>query len=189
MSDNNNIEVKTGSLLVAEPFMMDGYFKRTVVQICDHIADQGTIGFILNRPTNLLMHEIVDGFPEFEAPVMFGGPVANETIHYMHRVGDLLENSTEIAKGIFWGGDFTQLKFLIENKVIKPGDIQFYLGYSGWSQGQLAEELTTGSWIVAEPDINYLFSVKAINMWSQVLKNLGHNFGVIADMPDNVSLN
>lgn len=186
---HNKNRVRTGSLLVAEPFMMDGYFKRTVVQICDHHADQGTVGFILNRPTNLLMHDIVDGFPEFDAPVLYGGPVSNETIHYLHRVGDLLEKSTEIARGIFWGGDFTQLKFLIENKIIKRGDIQFYLGYSGWSEGQLDGEIKAGSWIIAEPDVNYLFNVKPTQMWSQVLKNIGKNYCVIADMPDNVSLN
>jgi putative transcriptional regulator len=182
-------ELQHGKLLIAEPYMMDGYFKRAVVLITDYNKEEGTVGFILNRKTQLKMHELIDDFPEFHAPVFYGGPVANGSIHYLHRCGDLLEGSTEVLNGVYWGGDFLKLKFLVETKVIKEQDIRFYIGYSGWSEGQLEEEMETGSWIVGRGDINYIFSAKASRLWSTVLKHKGNNYGVIGDMPDNISLN
>lgn len=98
---------------MAEPFMLDPNFKRSVILICEH-ADHGTTGFILNKPLDMKIHELIADFPESKAPVHIGGPVAVDSVHYLHNVGDLLENSLEVSPGIYWGGDFEKLKFLLE---------------------------------------------------------------------------
>lgn len=184
----NNL-LQQGQVLIAEPFMADTNFKKTVVALCDYSMKDGSVGFILNRPTNHMMEEVMNDFPEFESYIHYGGPVANDTIHYIHRVGDLLEGSKEIIKGLYWGGDFNKLKFLIKNKVILPLDIRFYIGYSGWTPGQLEEEIEINSWIIDEIDINYPFLDNNVDMWATCLHNKGNNFAVLADMADTTSLN
>jgi putative transcriptional regulator len=182
-------QVNTGQILIAEPFMWDSNFKRSVVLLCDHSAEEGTVGFILNKPLEMRVDELITDFPEFDAPVFFGGPVQTDTIHYIHAVGDLLEESTKIIPGVYWGGDFEKLKVLIRSQLIQPKDIRFFVGYSGWSEGQLIDELTDGSWMVSELHPNYVFNSDPDNLWQQALTNLGDTYTVIAQMPDTVNWN
>lgn len=181
-------EIKNGTVLLAEPFMMDRNFKRTAILLTEH-NDQGSLGFIMNRPSKMKINELVEDFPELDAPVHFGGPVQTNTLHYLHRVGDLLADSKEIIPGIFWGGDYGELKFLIQQGLVAPRDIKFFVGYSGWSEGQLVDEMKFGSWVTAPMYANYLFKTQAKKLWSQVMVNKGDIFSVIADIPDAASFN
>ena len=88
-----------GSLLISEPFLLDSYFKRTVVLLSEHDS-KGTLGFILNKPTDVKLNDAVEDFPEFDAPLYFGGPVETDTLFYIHTVGLLLEGAKEITSGI-----------------------------------------------------------------------------------------
>lgn len=168
--------------------MEDPNFKRAAILLCDHGAD-GSVGFIINKPLDIRVDELVEGFPEFDAMVRLGGPVQTDTLHYLHTVGDLLEGSQAISKGVYWGGDFEKLKFLITTELIKPKDIRFFVGYSGWSVGQLNEEMEIGSWFTAEPDANYLFKMRSKRVWRKAMQNKGSTFSVIAEMPEFVSWN
>ena len=181
-------KIQTGTVLLAEPFMLDPNFKRTTVLLVDHSVE-GSVGFIINRKMDLSVNELIDEFPEFNAPVYFGGPVGSDTIHYLHCKGDLLEGSDEIARNVYWGGDYTRLKFLITTGLVTPRDIRFFVGYSGWSEDQLEEELNHGSWVTAGMDTNYLFSSDPDKLWKQVMSNKGANFTVIADMEEDVKYN
>ncbi len=173
---------------MAEPFMLDANFKRAAVLLCEH-SEEGSIGFILNRKLDMRVDELVADFPEFKAPVFFGGPVQTDTIHYLHNVGELLEDSRLISPGVWWGGNFEKLKFLISSKLIEPHNIRFFVGYSGWSEGQLADEMGWGSWVAADMHPNYLFKTKPDQLWSQIMSNKGDTYTVIASMPDSVSYN
>ena len=182
------MELKAGKLLIAEPFMLDPNFKRAVILICEHAA-HGTTGFILNKLLDIKIGDLISDFPDFKARVQIGGPVAVDSVHYLHNVGDLLDDSIEVCSGVYWGGDFEKLKFLIENGLIKEDNIRFFVGYSGWSDNQLEEELKDSSWLIDEMDANYLFKVKPFVLWQTVLHNKGNTYSVIAQMPDSVSLN
>ncbi|MBL7805571.1 MAG: YqgE/AlgH family protein [Saprospiraceae bacterium] len=181
-------EVKSGQILLAEPFMQDPYFRRAVVLLCEH-HDEGSVGFILNKSIDMGLNDLMTEFPKFETEVFYGGPVQTDTLHYVHNVGDLLEESVKVADGVWWGGDFEQLKFLISSQLIEPHNIRFFVGYSGWSSGQLSEELGYGSWVQADMDANYLFKTKPRELWSQVMYNKGNVFEILADMPEHISLN
>ncbi|MBK7872347.1 MAG: YqgE/AlgH family protein [Saprospiraceae bacterium] len=181
-------DITRGKVLLAEPFMLDPNFKRTAVLLCEH-DEEGSVGFILNKPIGMTVDELVEGFPEFDSEVCIGGPVQPDTIHYIHNVGDLLEGSTRIIDNIYWGGDFDKLKFLISQELIKPHNIRFFVGYSGWSEGQLSDEMGYGSWLVADMDANYLFKARAELLWSQVMYNKGNAYTIIAQMPDTISWN
>jgi putative transcriptional regulator len=180
--------IKSGTILLAEPFMLDQNFKRTAVLLVDH-GKEGSIGFILNRQVDMRVDELVDDFPEFDAPIYYGGPVGTDTVHYLHAKGDLLEGSDEVAKGIYWGGDYNQLRFLIRQELIKPRDIRFFVGYSGWSENQLEEELSLGSWVTAPTFANYVFKSDPQKLWSQVMDHKGNAFSVIADMNEEPNYN
>ena len=185
----NETSIASGKLLLAEPFMLDPNFKRSVVLLCEHDAKQGSLGFILNKPLNMNIKELIGDFPEIESDVYYGGPVATDTIHYLHTVGDLLNDSVEIHKGVFWGGDFEKLKFLISSDLILAKDVRFFVGYSGWSEAQLIDELKLGSWVMADMDSNYVFNPKIDELWKKAMENKGNPFEVIAQMADYHRLN
>ena len=166
-------KANTGNILIAEPFMVDPNFKRSVVLLCDHTKDEGTVGFVLNKPLGLRINELIIDFPQFDIEVYYGGPVQTDSIHYIHNVGGLLDNSTKVVDGVWWGGDFDKLKFLISSEMIKPHNIRFFVGYSGWSPGQLNEEMNFGSWVISDMFANYLFKSRPTKLWKQVMNNKG----------------
>jgi putative transcriptional regulator len=176
-------QVTRGKILLAEPFMLDPNFKRTAVLLCDH-DEEGSLGFVMNKPLNVRVDELIEAFPEFVSEVYLGGPVQTDTIHYVHNVGDLLEGSVKVVDGVYWGGDFDKLKFLITQQLILPHNIRFFVGYSGWSEGQLTDEMLYGSWVVADMDANYLFKTPSDSLWKQVMYNKGDTYTVIANIPD-----
>ncbi|MCP4440217.1 MAG: YqgE/AlgH family protein [Aureispira sp.] len=173
--------LKTGICLLSDPFMLDPNFRRAVILICDH-QKEGSVGFILNKPISMSIDSLVSSFPEFDSEVYYGGPMQTDTIHYIHTKGDLLEGSIEVLPGIYWGGDFTQLKTLIENKLITTNDIRFFVGYSGWSEGQLKAEMDIFSWLIADCDPNYIFSTENDTLWKTALENEGDTYSVIGQM-------
>ena len=182
-------QIEKGKLLVAEPYLFDPNFKRSVVLVTGHSDEEGTIGFILNKPLKLNIDELLKGFPEFDAEVFYGGPVSTESVHFIHRAGNILDDSQPIGNGLFWGGDYEKLKFLINSKLIKPGDIRFFVGYAGWDFAQLREEMQRRNWFVAEFDSNYMFKSQSKNLWKEVLQNKGDRYSVIAQMPDTFIFN
>ena len=181
--------VESGKILLAEPFMLDPNFKRSAVLLCDHSKDDGSVGVILNKPLQTKIDELIDEFPSFDSEVFFGGPVQMDTVHYLHNVGDLLEESIEVCRGVFWGGDFEKLKFLVAQELIKPHQIRFFVGYSGWSEGQLTDELNYGSWVLANMDANYVFKSEPETLWQSIMENKGSTYSVIAQMPEDLSWN
>lgn len=168
--------------------MLDPNFKRSAVLLCEH-SEEGSVGFIMNKPLNMRIDDLIDGFPEFDSEVFFGGPVQTDTIHYIHNVGSLVEDSIKITDGVYWGGDFEKLKFLITSNLILPKDIRFFVGYSGWTEGQLNDEMVYGSWVLADMDANYLFKSEPKKLWTQVMYNKGDAYTVIAQMPETSNWN
>jgi putative transcriptional regulator len=184
----NTQAVDKGTVLLAEPFSLDTNFRRTAVILTEH-HQEGSVGFIMNRRMDIHIGDLLNDFPEFKSRVYFGGPVATDSLHFLHNVGELLEGSVKIKNGVYWGGDFTKLKFLIGSELITPRNIRFYIGYSGWSSGQLLDELSSGSWVLADMHANYLFKSNPEGLWEQIMTNKGSIYSVIAKMPDTVNWN
>lgn len=182
------ITANTGSLLISEPFLSDSCFKRSVVLLSERDA-KGALGFILNKPTDLKVNEAVDDFPAFEAPLYFGGPVDTDTLFYIHTIGKKLDGSREIIPGIFWGGDYDQLKFLIDTKQIRSNQIRFYAGYSGWEPKQLDDEVKEHSWMLSDANRQFTFFENPKMLWSQVLKSMGSEYAMMANFPEDPALN
>lgn len=178
-----------GKLLISEPFLMDPNFQRSVILISDY-QDEGTVGFVLNHPSLLLLRDLVPEMPDAEFPVYLGGPVATDTVHFIHRCYDKLNDGVEISKGIYWGGNFEALKILINTNSIKPDEIKFFIGYSGWAENQLQSEIKENTWIVSNqyhPDL--VFSADEEEVWREVIVNLGPKYAHVSNFPQNPNLN
>ncbi len=185
---SNKSKVKNGTVLLSEPFSDSGFFHRTAVLMCD-VHPKGALGFCLNKPLDMQIGELVRDFPVFDSEVYCGGPVSNDTLYFLHNLGDLLEGSEKVCDGVYWGGNFKELKVFIENEMITPDRIRFFVGYSGWEPGQLEEEMEDGHWILADMDANYLFKSNPHDLWQKIMKNKGNPFHVIAEIPDSISWN
>ncbi len=182
------LKPEKGVLLLAEPFMESPEFKRSVILIAEH-NDKGTMGFILSRKLNITPSQAIDNFPEFDDELYYGGPVNADQLFYLHTKPKLLEGSIEVMPGIYLGGDYEALKNLIDIKKITPKDIRFFVGYSGWSAGQLKKELKENSWIVMPGALDHFKATNNKNLWKEILKGKGGKYSVVADFPEDPTLN
>ena len=182
------LEPEVGRILVSEPFLLDSYFKRSVILLGEH-GTEGSVGFILNKPTDLTLNDALEDFPPFDMPLYFGGPVQTDTIHFLHTLGEQLEGSKEILPGIFWGGSLETLKLLIDTNQINKEEIRFFAGYSGWEPRQLEDELKGRTWIVSNCKKNFAFSTQPEELWGEVLRTMGSQYAILANFPEDPSLN
>lgn len=184
-----DIKPKKGKLLIAEPTLTgDVSFNRSVVLLAEH-GEQGSVGFILNKPLDYHINDLVT---EIEIPfqVYNGGPVEQDNLYFIHKVPHLITNSVEISDGIYWGGDFENLIDLINKGIISEGDIRFFLGYSGWSSLQLDQELSSKSWVVVQNDYESAIIHKSSDtFWKEKMMELGGNYMLWSNAPENPSLN
>lgn len=185
----NRIEPSTGKLLISEPFLMDPNFKRSVILLTEH-SEEGTIGFVLNQPSNLLLKDLIPDLWQANYTVYVGGPVEMDTIHFIHRCYDKLNSGEEISNGIYWGGNFETLKILVNNNAIDETEVKFFVGYSGWGEEQLQAEITENTWIVSEKyQKDTLFSHSEEELWRKVIIDLGPKYAHITNFPIDPNLN
>jgi putative transcriptional regulator len=134
----------------------------------------------------LLLKDLLPECPEAVHPVFIGGPVGNDTLHFIHRCYDRMNSGAEIGEGIYWGGNFEALKLLISNNQIAENEIRFFVGYSGWGEGQLNNEIEQNSWLITNsynPEL--LFINDDENLWKEVVIAMGPKFAHIANFPEN----
>ncbi len=184
----NNITPGKGKLLISEPFLLDYYFKRSVVLLAEHNED-GSFGVIMNKPINASFNDIVKDFPEFEAQLFLGGPVKNDSLFFIHTLGDKIENSAEILEGLFWGGDIDQVKEMITLNLLNSDDIRFYVGYSGWASKQLEGELEKNSWVISRTTADNLMVTDPSELWGEILKTLGEEYSLWTNFPADPAAN
>jgi putative transcriptional regulator len=182
------IKARTGRLLLSEPFMQDPYFKRSVVFLTEH-SEEGSFGLILNKPIPMYLNEAVENAPVFDSRLGLGGPVQNETLHYLHQKGDLIPNSVEVIEGVFWGGDFEVIKKMMLADELEPDDIRLFVGYAGWAEGQLKNEMDTQSWIVGKASKKLLFDEAPESLWSDILSGMGKPYSYMVNLPEDPRLN
>ena len=185
----SSITPASGRLLISEPFMNDSNFKRSVILLAEH-SQEGTLGYVLNHQSEYKLSDVLPDIAYSEIPVYVGGPVANNTLHFIHRCPDKIEGGVEIWDGIYWGGSFDKVKELVATFQITENDIKFFAGYSGWTPGQVENEIEEDTWIVANkfnPEI--VFTHDEQNIWREVVISLGQRYAHIANFPEDPALN
>ena len=177
-----------GKILISEPFLPDTFFNRSIVYLTDHNT-KGSVGFILNKKLNIKMSDTISGFDGWEENLNMGGPVSPDTLHYLHKLGHLIPQSVLVDDDIYWGGDIDAIRELIRASVIKNDQIRFFLGYSGWSAGQLERELKENSWVIAKVKSDTVMNSRGDEGWKRVLRSFKNKYRMWADFPESPEMN
>ncbi len=184
----NNVSPKKGRILIAEPFLPGNYFNRSVILLVA-CSKKGSVGFILNKKVDLAIHDVLPDFPEFAGDVYLGGPVATDSIYFIHKLGRKLPGSIHVMGNLYWGGDFELLKQQIASGLIHPSEIRFFVGYSGWDSGQLEREIKEDSWLVTDVEEESVMRDLEQESWLDFVKKAGNRYSVWENFPENPALN
>lgn len=165
------------SMLVAPPSLLSPPFNEAVVIIAGH-QKNGTLGFILNRPTGITIRDLMEDDDEHdpfhtEKPVLFGGPVEKNTgfIIYEHDDDTPLAPGFMITKNL----SISPARTLLDEAALGqlPGRFDLFLGYASWSKGQLAAELNRGDWLHTPLYTDLIFDVSYEERWLKSYEQLG----------------
>lgn len=189
LSFKNKRKATRGRVLISDPFSKDVYFGRSVVYLCDHNKD-GTFGFVLTNFIDLNLSDIAKNFPNITSKVSIGGPVQTDSIYFIHMLGNRIPGSVEVSDGIYIGGDYDLLLEKINSGELDETKVRFFLGYSGWSAGQLDDEIKRNNWIVA-PVLNPLeiMDTSITDVWKKFMKREGKKYDVLSRAPLDFSDN
>ena len=174
----------TGSLLIAHPNMLDPNFRRAVLFISAHDPNDGAMGVILNRPLDKHVCDLVgDAPPEglADVPVFLGGPVGKNQLMFAafeweDANGLKLNHNVNAAEAQGHLGE-------------DPTSIRAFVGYAGWSAGQLEAEMKQKSWILQKPSRAALKPDRLPKLWFEIMRGLGPWYKLLAAAPDDPSLN
>jgi putative transcriptional regulator len=178
----------TSRLLVATPVLQSPDFDRTVVLVLEH-GDQGALGVVLNRPSELAVAEPLPQWEPFvvDPPVVFvGGPVAPSAAICLARARD--ETEIDAWMPLFDGLGTVDLER-------HPADIpvlerlRVFAGYAGWGPGQLEGEIGEGAWFVVDSDPDDALSTEPAGLWRTVLKRQGGDYALVSTFPPDPTLN
>jgi putative transcriptional regulator len=186
--DNNDFLPARGKVLLAEPFLEGKYFKRSVVLLADE-NEEGFVGFVLNKPINLTIDDLIVSIDNYEGNVFIGGPVEEDKVYYIHTIPDLIPNSIPIFDNLYWGGDFQIIKDLLDQKMIIKDQIRFFVGYAGWSPGQLEDEILTESWLVSKISVDEIMTLSSDDLWKRSVEKLGGKYKLWSNFPENPKMN
>ena len=184
----NKLKVKKGRILLSEPLSLDSVFFRSMVLLTEH-NDEGSIGYMLNKPTSYRLNQILSTNYSFNPIVHFGGPVQPDTLHFIHTLGEKLPGSKAVVDGLYWNGDFEIVKLIAEQNQLDDNKIRFFLGYSGWAPNQLEDELKRKFWLIENADINFIMTNRHPESWKNFLKMKGDKYKPWLNVPVNPTYN
>jgi putative transcriptional regulator len=170
-----------GSLLVATPALVDPNFRRTVVLVAEH-GEAGAMGVVLNRPSETAVAEAIPELVSFagdEEPVFVGGPVAVDSLLALAEVEEP-DETLELVVGAVG---------FVQDLEVPSLRGRVFVGYAGWSPGQIEAELDEESWIVVPAEPDDVFSDDPDELWSSVLRRQGGPLALLSSMPPDPSLN
>lgn len=167
-----------GSLLVAEPFLSEECFNHAVILLVDHGEGYPSMGLTLNKKSDYNLSDIVNEVNKnIEVPVFNGGPVGDDRMFYLHTLPGLFNESIEVAKGLYIGGDYNQVLEYVNAGCPTDGLLRFYVGYSGWEPGQLAKEIEQNVWAVTKPrNYSKLLTGNPGSLWHKTVSSMGPRY-------------
>ena len=189
--DFKNKQYEKGSLLIANPVLPDPNFSRTVILLCNH-NDQGSFGLVINRSTQLKAPDLfssIDILKSYNAKIYIGGPVSQSMVFYLYRSSRNVIDLDEICSGVYLGSNLETLESLYLDIKNPEENIRFYLGYSGWSGGQLDGEMEQNSWLIQSANEQFVFLDSEELIWLKTVNSLGEKYQYLTKAPVNPQWN
>jgi len=177
-------ELQAPLLLIAMPQILDPFFHRSVVLLVHHDAE-GSLGFIINRPTAISVSEILSGMEiewngEGDVVAHFGGPVQPQlgTVLFCPTGGN--GEDPAAAAEVIPGVSLTQHVGTLSHLAVKPPRcFRLLLGYAGWGAGQLVQEILRNDWLTAPAAEELVFAADPEEVWRQALESVGVDPGAL----------
>jgi putative transcriptional regulator len=160
-------EPAPGVLLVATEDMPDPRFWRSVILLLEH-DDSGTLGLIINRPTDVPLHEALPELPASEHAMYWGGPVAENLVLLLGRGAPPEGQSEPVLDEVWWSADGNLLESALAAG-IGQDRLRVFLGHAGWAPGQLAGELDRDSWALFRAEPEQMFSSEPETLWDSLM--------------------
>ncbi len=177
-----------GDLLIALPTQISDPFHRAVVLLCMHDDTDGSLGLVVNRPTQLSLNRLLDR--PVEGHVIYeGGPVERDCLTYLHRCEDRIQQSQPVMGDVCFCGDVHDVIQTVTDDLVTSSEIRFFAGYSGWEPGQLEKELEDDCWLITHGNSDMIFKQDPSTLWSRILRKMGGEYAILANFPADPSLN
>lgn len=177
-----------GKLLIAHPLLNDGFFNRSVVYISQY-EQESVVGFVLNFKTHVKLRDIRPQVQNGYLPIFEGGPVAKNQLFFLHTLGEKIPNAMHIQDNLYFGGDFNELLYCVDHENVSEDDVRFFVGYSGWDKEQLEDEISKGSWFVADADPSIILTSSSNTLWASELKRQRKTYKIFGDIGFDPSMN
>jgi len=177
-----------GQLLLDSGQLRGSFFQRTVILICQHDSD-GAFGLVLNRSTGSNAGEmIVADLPETlkGSPLFLGGPVQPTALSFLH-ADDFLPDAN-VLPNLSLGHSLDNLVDLGES-FSATRKVKIFAGYAGWSPGQLEDELKRDAWLTHPASLELVFDLDPAQLWQKILRQKGWKYRLVAEMPEDPSVN
>ncbi len=167
-----------GSFLVAEPFLREQHFNHAVILLLDYFPYKSAMGIVMNKLSGYKLSELMsESNIKKDVAVYCGGPVSTDRLFYIHRLPQFISGSSHIVNDLYVGGDFDDVCSYISQGLPLEGNIRFFIGYSGWDDGQLDEEVNDHVWATAPAlkTSRYLTGDEDA-YWHSVVRELGSRY-------------
>lgn len=167
----------TNHFLIAMPNLADPNFFHTVTYLCEHNAE-GAMGLVINRPIGLQFEDLLAQLeletadPQIaQLPIYQGGPVQTERGFVLHNNEGQWSSSIQVSDKIV----MTVSQDIIEAIALGEGprDYLIALGYAGWGDGQIEEELAGNTWLNGPAEAGIIFDLPVEQRWSAAAAHLG----------------
>ena len=175
-----------GALLIAHPELLDPNFRRTVIYLLAHDPETGAYGLVINRDLKKTVGDLIVGpgnlGPLRGIPVFWGGPVSQDRLTFAAFEWQVAEQTLVARMNV----EMEEAKALAKDPNVQ---LRAFVGYAGWGKDQLEGELKQQAWVVQKPDRTLLEPVAADNLWQSLMHTYGPWFRLLAEAPDDPSLN
>ncbi|MBM3824116.1 MAG: YqgE/AlgH family protein [Verrucomicrobia bacterium] len=177
-------------------FLLDGgklkgsFFHRTVVLVCQH-DPEGAFGLVLNKPLGKPAEELIpEDLPASikSEEIFLGGPVQPSALTFLHTYGGKSAAAPPVFDHLRLGHSLEELVEIGERKGTSAR-LRLFAGYAGWSPMQLDNEMKRGSWLTYPANVELMFETPPDELWKRVLKLKGWRFELLAQAPEDDSLN
>lgn len=141
--------MKAGTFIRSTSLLDDTVFEKTVILIAEY-NDKGALGFIVNQVFPRTLNELEEFKHIRPFPIHLGGPVDQEHLYFVHQRPDLIKGGELISGDNYLGGDFANTVKQVNERILTEKDLRIFIGYCGWDDKELDDEIAEGSWEILE---------------------------------------